>query len=414
MRNRIVYWNLSASFFFFFIACSAIFSFLGIWLVQTMHLTAGQSSIIFSINAIFTMCLQPIYGYISDRIGLRKGLLYFITLMILVAGPFCVYIYAPLLSINFWVGAIVGSFYFSLAFLTGMSALESYIDKVGRKYKFEFGRARMWGSIGAACGSFFGGMVININPNYIFWMGSAMAVLMFISILITKISISSVEEKKVESVKVRDAVNLLKLKSFWFFMIFMLGSSCVYQVFNQLFSVYYVSLFSTKAIGNQVFGYLNSVQVFLEAGMMFFAPMIVNKIGPKNGLLMAGVVMTIRMFITGAVHDPYSVSIIEMAAAIEFPLLIVSIFKYLDFNFDNRLASVLYLVGYQFSTQIGTIILSPIVGHMYDSIGFRGAYILMGIITCVFTVFASITLLNHKKTLAKQPKLIVEPLKQIN
>jgi OHS family lactose permease-like MFS transporter len=37
-----------------------------------MNLSGAQTGIVFSVNAIFAMIFQPIYGYISDRIGLKK------------------------------------------------------------------------------------------------------------------------------------------------------------------------------------------------------------------------------------------------------------------------------------------------------------------------------------------------------
>lgn len=71
-------------------------------------------------------------------------------------------------------------------------------------------------------------------------------------------------------------------------MMYIIGVTCVYSVYDQQFPLYYASLFPTESLGNQVFGYLNSFQVFLEAGMMFLAPFIVNKFGVKNSLILAG------------------------------------------------------------------------------------------------------------------------------
>ena len=124
----------------------------------------------------------------------------------------------------------------------------------------------------------------------------------------------------------------------------------MYGVFDQQFAIYYASLFPTVEQGNEVFGYLNSFQIFLEAGGMCIAPFIVNKIGSKHGLILAGSIMTFRMIGSGLANDPISISIIKLLHAIELSILLVSVFKYLAKNFDTRLSSVLYLVGYQLST----------------------------------------------------------------
>ena len=81
-------------------------------------------------------------------------------------------------------------------------------------------------------------------------------------------------------------------------------------------------------------------------------------------LILAGSIMTFRMIGSGLANDPISISIIKLLHAIELSILLVSVFKYLAKNFDTRLSSVLYLVGYQLSNQLGSAILSPIVGNL--------------------------------------------------
>lgn len=400
MKKRIIYWNLSLYFLLFFFAYASCFSFFAIWLGEKMNLSGAQTGIVFSVNAIFAMIFQPVYGYISDRIGLKKYLLYFITVLLALAGPFYIYVYGPLLKSNFIIGAVIGGLYLGLTFIAGCASVESYIEKAGRKYDFEFGRARMWGSIGSASAAFVSGRVFNISPNINFWMATISAGVLLILVLFMRVDVSSVEAIQAESVSFKDVKELFKLKDFWFFMIYMVGAVCVYMVYDQQFPVYYASLFPSKELGNQVFGDLNSMQVFLEAGMMFLAPLIVNKVGAKRGLILAGIIMTGRMMGSGIVSDPYSISFIKLIHSFEYATLLVSIFKYLADNFDTRLSSVLYLVGFQFATQIGTTILSPIVGKMYDRVGFRETYLFMGVLVLVFTILAAFTLLDKKRIAA--------------
>src|SRR5690606_41643645 len=64
------------------------------------------------------------------------------------------------------------------------------------------------------------------------------------------------------------------------------------------------SQFATPQEGNAMYGYLNSFQVFLEAAGMFCAPWLVNRVGAKNGLIFAGMVMAMRMIASGLVEGP--------------------------------------------------------------------------------------------------------------
>lgn len=148
--------------------------------------------------------------------------------------------------------------------------------------------------------------------------------------------------EKAESVTLRDVGNLFLLKEFWFFMIYVVGVTCVYGVYDQQFPIYYASLFPTESIGNQVFGYLNSFQVFLEAGMMFMTPFIVNKIGAKNSLILAGFLMGFRIIGSGLVVGPIGISSIKLIHALELPIMLIAIFKYLRLTLTR--AYLLYFI----------------------------------------------------------------------
>lgn len=395
--SKSLYWKLSAYFFFFFFTWSSSYSLFSIWLGQEIKLNGSATGLIFSVNAIFALCMQPLYGYISDRIGLKKHILFFISCLLVFVGPFYIFVYGPLLQYNVLIGAIIGGLYLGVAFLAGIGAIETYIEKVSRKYKFEYGKSRMWGSLGWAAATFFAGQLFNINPHINFWVASVSAVILVAIIFSVKVEMSSYEMEKAESVTLRDVGNLFLLKEFWFFMIYVVGVTCVYGVYDQQFPIYYASLFPTESIGNQVFGYLNSFQVFLEAGMMFAAPFIVNKIGAKNSLILAGFLMGFRIIGSGLVVGPIGISSMKLIHALELPIMLIAIFKYLAANFDTRLSSILYLVGFQFASQIGASVLSPIAGGLYNSVGFSRTYLIMGGMVLVFNVISMFTLLNSKK-----------------
>ncbi|ALC83550.1 MULTISPECIES: MFS transporter [Bacillus] len=396
-KSKTMYWKLSGYFFFFFFTWSASFSLFSIWLGQEINLNGAATGIIFSVNAIFALIMQPLYGYISDKIGLKKNILLFISLLLVFVGPFFIYIYGPLLKFNILAGAIVGGLYLGVTFLSGVGAIETYIEKISRKYKFEYGKSRMWGSLGWAAATFFAGQIFNINPNLNFWIASISAIILVAIILSVHVEMTDFEIVRADSVSIKDIGNLFLLKDFWFLMMYVIGVACIYGVYDQQFPIYYSSVFSSEALGNQVFGYLNSFQVFMEAGMMFLAPFIVKKIGVKNGLLLAGFLMAFRIIGSGMVMGPVGISSMKLIHALELPIMLIAMFKYLAAHFDTRLSSILYLVGFQFATQVGTTILSPIAGMLYDDYGFRNTYIIMGAVVLLFTILSIFTLLTEKK-----------------
>lgn len=382
---------LSIYVFAFFCAQAMSLSLLSNWLKTSLHLSGENVGIIFSANFIAALVFQPIYGFISDKIGMKRQVLVFLAIMVGCCGPFFLFIYEPLITTNIFIGAALGGAYLGLTFIAGSFALESYIDRVGRQYGFEFSRVRLWGSLGFAFAAYFSGTLFNINPHINFFIASAMALVLIPAIFFLKVSNPSKNDAS-SQLKIKDALSLLRDKKFWRFMVLILGVTNLYLVYDQQFPIYYASQFATEALGREMFGKLNSAQIFLEAGMLFIAPFIVNRIGIKNGLLLAAGIMIVRITGSGLVEGPIAISCMKMLHSFELPILVVSIFRYIAAHFENRLASTIYLVGVSFGHSIGLAILSRPIGKAYDLIGFSNTYLLIGAFAAVFWIASAFAL----------------------
>jgi OHS family lactose permease-like MFS transporter len=375
---------LSAFLFLYFFAQAMSISLLALWLKSTLGLTGAQTGIVFSANFIFAMCSQPIYGFLSDKVGFKKTILWLIAVLVMLSGGFFAFVYGPLLKINILAGAAIGGAYLGVTFIAGGYALESYVDRVGRKDGFEYSRARLWGSLGFAFAAFFSGRLYNIDPLINFSLASVAGLLLLPILAMIRVSASTEEQTRSESLKPLDALAILKMPKFWGFMVLILGVTNLYLVYDQQFPAYYASQFADPKQGAAMFGYLNSAQIFVEAGMLFVAPVIVNRTGAKNGLLLAAAIMIVRIAGSGLVEGPLAISAMKMLHSLELPILAVSIFRYIAAHFETRLASTLYLVGVSFGHSLGLAILSPIVGKSYDLIGFPHTYLLIALGAALF------------------------------
>ena len=391
------YLLLSALLFFFFVTWSSSGSLLSIWLHQEVGLQPGDTGIIFSVLSVSALFAQICYGFIQDKLGLRKHLLWYITVLLILSGP-AYLLFGYLLKINILIGSLFGGLYIGLTFNGGIGVLESYTERVARQTHFEFGKARMWGSLGWAVATFFAGLLFNINPQLNFAVASCSGLVFFF--LLVRLSVPgdtqtlSTEGEK-SNVKLEDALRLLSLPRFWALVFFVVGT-CIYSVYDQQFPVYFSSQFPTLQEGNAMYGYLNSFQVFLEAAGMFCAPWLVNRIGAKNGLIFAGMIMALRMVSSGLVEGPLLISITKLLHGVELPVLLVSIFKYNSANFDKRLSSTLYLVGFACTSSVIATVLSQLAGYSYEKYGFAESYLFMGaLVFC--TTFISIFLLRASK-----------------
>ena len=188
---------LSALLFFFFVTWSSSGSLLSIWLHQEVGLKAGDTGIIYAVLSVSALFAQVCYGFIQDKLGLRKHLLWYITALLILSGP-AYLLFGHLLKINVLLGSIFGGIYIGLTFNGGIGVLESYTERVARQSQFEFGRARMWGSLGWAVATFFAGLLFNINPQLNFLVASCSGLVFFI--LLARLRVSSAPHAMQEAV----------------------------------------------------------------------------------------------------------------------------------------------------------------------------------------------------------------------
>ncbi|MFV3126471.1 oligosaccharide MFS transporter [Niveispirillum sp. KHB5.9] len=397
-RNYVL---LSAFLFLFFFAQAVAMSFLSIWLKGPMGLTGVEAGTVFSANFIAAMLCQPLYGYVLDRVGLKPRVPLFIAGMVVMCGLFFPFVYAPLLHADVVVGAAVGGLYLGLTFVAGSFALESFVDRVGRRYGFEYSRARLWGSLGYASAAVFSGRLYNIDPGINFWLASVAGLLLIPIILAAKIEPDAAEQARAQALTPKESLSVLGQRKFWGFMVLILGVTNLYLVYDQQFPVYFASMFATPAEGNVMFGYLNSAQIFVEAGMLLVAPFIVMRTGAKNGLLIAAAIMIVRIGGSALVDTPLGISSMKMLHSIELPILAVSIFRYIAYHFDSRFAATVYLVGVSFGHSLGLAILSPIVGKGYDLFGFKTTYMFIALGALAFWIASCFALSTTPRTDAR-------------
>lgn len=418
-RRRLNFTLISAALFMFFVTWSLSWSLFSIWLTQDIGLSAGRSSLVISANAVGCLVTMPVYGFLQDRLGLRKNLLYWIGGLMLLVGPMYIYVYGPLLKSHFVLGLVVGSAYLAMAFAVAVATLESYAERLGRFHGFEFGRARMFGSLGWAAATFFAGRLFNIDPDLNFWAASGAAAVFFfllVAIRVTNGRRAAAVDHAASSVSVADVKSLLTYPAFWGLLLFVVAVTATYNTYDAMFPSYFASLFSTTADGNRMYSDLNSVQVFLEAGGMALAPFLVNRLGPKKSLLFSGFVMATRICLSGLVTDPALISAVKLLHAVELPIMLIAIFKYINRHFEPRLSSSIYLVGFQLATQVGAAVISPLAGVGYDSIGYARTYLIMSGVVAAFTLISVRTLRTDDKGLpepvpAGAPEPAPDPVK---
>ena len=396
----------------FFAGWGIWWSFFQIWLTTKQGFTGAQVGTIYSFGCAVSLVLMFVYGSLQDKLGMKKTLLrFFITCQIFV-GPFFTWVYAPMLAANFYVGAAIGAV--SVSFLAACPVLEAVTERLSRRYSFEYGQARAWGSFGYAVSALCAGFLFTMNPNLIFWTGSAIAVIELIVLLALKpennASLCEQYEVRLESLKESktpsfgEIIGVFKLVEVWKMIVFVIMSWTFYTVFDQqMFPEFFTRFFSTPEAGQQAYGVLNSIEVFLEFLMMGLVPILMRKIGVRKAILLGCTIMIVRIGGCGLVTNPLGVAIIKLLHAPETALFILAIFRYFTLHFDTRISTTLYMVGFQIAAQVGQIIFSTPLGALHDSIGYQSTFLVISGIVCVASLYAFVILKKDDQQVDGQP-----------
>ena len=400
------YWFSSGYLITFYAAWSLWWSFYAIWLKSKIGLSGEQLGVVYAANSAAAMFFMIFYGFIQDKLQIGKAVVTFQSIMMILIGPFLIYVYEPLLRQDFILGVCIGAPVLSAGFISGSALIDSFIERISRLCNFEFGPARFWGSFGYAAATFVAGISFGIDPHINFWLASGVAAIYFIINLFfkptQKLSVSNNTQQiivpKPNIPTISEIFSLFALRKFWLFVVFIIGTFSFYTIYDQqLFPNFYTSFFEKEETGYKIYGYLNSFQVFLEASCMIIAPYFINKLGAKKSLLVAALVMICRIGLSASLDNVYLISLVKLFHAIEIPLFILAMFKYIVANFDARLSATLYLVGFNISSNLGVIVLSKPVGKLFDNHGYSSTFYILASIVLIISCIAIFTLSDNKQ-----------------
>ena len=400
------YWFSSGYLITFYAAWSLWWSFYAIWLKSKIGLSGEQLGVVYAANSAAAMFFMIFYGIIQDKLQIGKAVVTFQSIMMILIGPFLIYVYEPLLRQDFILGVCIGAPVLSAGFISGSALIDSFIERISRLCNFEFGPARFWGSFGYAAATFVAGISFGIDPHINFWLASGVAAIYFIINLFfkptQKLSVSNNTQQiivpKPNIPTISEIFSLFALRKFWLFVVFIIGTFSFYTIYDQqLFPNFYTSFFEKEETGYKIYGYLNSFQVFLEASCMIIAPYFINKLGAKKSLLVAALVMICRIGLSASLDNVYLISLVKLFHAIEIPLFILAMFKYIVANFDARLSATLYLVGFNISSNLGVIVLSKPVGKLFDNHGYSTTFYILASIVLIISCIAIFTLTDNKQ-----------------
>ena len=392
----------------FFAGWGIWWSFFQIWLTTKQGFSGTQVGTIYSFGSAVALVLMFVYGSLQDKLGLKKTLLKAMVVCQVFLAPFFTWVYVPMLENNFYVGAMIGAVYLAVAYLAACPVFEAVTERMSRRYNFEYGQARAWGSFGYAISALAAGFLFTMNPYLVFWTGSAVSLLLLIVLLtvqpenkpqnLEKFENKAASAQGAKSPSMKEIFGVFGILDVWKMIVFIILSWTFYTVFDQqMFPEFFTRFFATPEQGQQAYGVLNSIEVFLEFLMMAVIPLLMKKIGIRKSILLGCLIMICRIGGCGLASTPLGIGCIKLLHAPETAIFVLAIFRYFTLHFDTRISATLYMVGFQIAAQVGQIVFSTPLGSLRDSIGYQSTFLTIAGIVLVATVYAFFILKRDDK-----------------
>ncbi|MBK0419354.1 oligosaccharide MFS transporter [Leucobacter sp. CSA1] len=403
------YLQSSTTLFVFFASWGIWWSFFAVWLGQELGLSGGQIGTVYSVNSLTTIVTMLLYGMIQDRLSLRRHLVILSSTVMASLAPFVILVYQPMLQNDstFFFGVLLGAIYLPFGYTAAVGLLEAFSERMSRTYGFEYGQARGWGSLGYGVAALFTGFIFTINPQINFFIGSALGVTCLLVQIFWKtdhVPLAPGHVSHPHTPSLGEMVGVLKLKKLWVVIAFVIFSWTFYNLYdNQMFPNFYTGLFENEDVGIRTYGILNSVQVFAEAGCMMLVPLLMRRVGVRNILMLGVSVMCLRILGSAVFADPVIVSAIKMLHAIEVPLFILGIFRYITLHFPAVLSATLYMIGFELSAQLGNTIFAIPFGYIRDAIGFQPTFLVIAAVVACAGVWAFFALKKDDQEVEGDP-----------
>ncbi len=323
--------------------------------------TPEELSFIVSSSGLFGIVLTPVIGYLNDRVKYPKRLIY----TVLGAVGVLALVFA-------FVGQTWALFVLNGVIVTGITSVSPILERVIGNCRYQYGRIRLWGTLGYAAASLFGGFVLQYFPPLLLF------VLTFIATVVTMVGVRSIgdiappqgAQEKQEKGKLTDLLRSPHLLLFF-------GIAFLYFGTTSAHNTYIPILLEEMGIPLSMVGTVLFAGTVVEIPVLFFAHKFMDRFSCRQLLLVANLLQLLSFLCYALI--PNAVVVVGVV------LLLISlpsmIFMMLNLKIITNLTTVKTTstaLGISASCMaVGKIALLNLGGVVAGNIGITGAYLLL-------------------------------------
>ena len=377
-RYKNSYLSYFLMYIFYYLSWALFSALISVYLMN-MGFKASDVSLVVSASFLASLVTQPIIGGWSNKYDIKKvNVILFIVAAI---GGVVFMLSKDLIMITV-------SYSLVLMMINGSNPV---MEKIATASPYQYGKIRIWGTIGYALGSQLAGIIYDkIAPQAIFVVFVITMMLCIIGLLGTKPQIKVEESKKEKS------NGLLKNKMFIYYLMI---CALFYGVTN-MSNTFIPSMLTTKGLDIDIASTILSLAVFCEAPLVIFSNRFMDKIGNKTLLYISVTMVCIQCAVYAFDLPMFFIILATLVAKHPAGMLYIMInLKVVNTIIDeNQQITALAIVATL--KNLVAIIFQNIAGYIIDMTSYSSLYFICFIcmVVCLLlVVFYKIDSGNNKR-----------------
>ena len=259
---------------FYYLSWAIFSALISIYLLDK-GFKASEVSLVVSTSFLTSMIFQPVIGMFSDRYDVKK--VNFVLFTLAGIGGLAFMFASSLITITI-------GYSFVLTLINGTNPV---MEKIASSSPYQYGKIRIWGTIGYAIGSWLAGMIYQlISPSAIFICFIITMILCIIGLLGTKTP-SELGQNNEEKTKTS---TLFHNHKYLYYLII----AAIFQGNTNMANTYIPAMFQNDGLKVSLVSTILSFAVLCEAPLVLFSHKFMDKLTNKRLLIIAYSMITIQ------------------------------------------------------------------------------------------------------------------------
>lgn len=259
---------------FYYLSWAVFSALISVYLLDK-GFKASEVSLVVSTSFFTSMIFQPFIGMLSDRFDVKK--VNFILFGLAALGGFAFMFASSLITITI-------GYSFVLTLINGTNPV---MEKIASSSPYQYGKIRIWGTIGYATGSWLAGTIYQfISPEFIFICFVITMILCIIGLLGTETPHDLSQEKVVKT----KTSTLLHNHKYLYYLII----AAIFQGITNMANTYIPAMFQNDGLPVNLVSTILSFAVLCEAPIVLFSHRFMDKLANKKLLIIAYIMISIQ------------------------------------------------------------------------------------------------------------------------